>query len=155
MEIAFEDDKASDISSKSGSPVVLNVTLKNNSGQVLHFSFSDPTTDYRFGVTPLFPRGHMAVTGKYQELLRQHKAAEPLTLGPHSTYQTKLEISSLYQLQNPGFYTIQGQMKLPAELGAGLVNSNTLAVTIVGSQDGKPQERRPHMELPPASSPQN
>jgi hypothetical protein len=37
-------------------------------------------------------------------------------------------------------------MKLPMELGAGLVNSNTLAVT-VASQDGEPQQCRP---LPPS-----
>jgi hypothetical protein len=158
LEIAFEGGESSGIVSKTGSPIVLTVTLENNSGQVLRFPFSDPTTDYRFNVS--HERwGRTAVTGKYQELERQHKtapsAAEPLTLGPHAGYQTKLEISSLYQLQNPGNYTIQGQMKLPGLLGAGLVNSNTLTVTVVASQDGEPQQRRPHTQQPPAASPQN
>jgi hypothetical protein len=158
MEIAFENGGSSDRATKVGSPVVVTVTLKNNSGQVLHVPFSDPTTDYRFSVSH-GRWGRTAVTGKYQELERQHKTApsagEPLKLGPHAGYQTKLEISSLYQLQNPGNYTIQVQMKLPVELGAGLVNSNTLAVTVVASQDGEPPQRRPPTQQPPAASPQN
>jgi len=57
-----------------------------------------------------------------------------VTINPHSVYQTKIEISSLYQLPWPGNFTIQGQIKLPVELGPGLVNSNTLRVTVVAAQ---------------------
>ena len=144
MEIAFEGGESS--GTATGWPIVLTVMLKNNSGQVLRFPFSDPTTDYRFSMS--HERwGRTVVTGKYQELERQHKttpsAAEPLTLGPHASYQTKLEISSLYQLQNPGNYTIQGQMKLPTELGAGLVNSNSLTITVIAIQEGETHQHRP------------
>lgn len=97
----------------------------------------------------------VGVTDKYRELEQQHKTAEPLTLGPHASYQTKLDIGSLYYLRNPGAYTIQLQMKLPAELGPGLVNSNSLAVTVVASQDGEPQQAHPPPQLPPAASPKN
>jgi hypothetical protein len=109
---------------------------------VLHFPFGDPISDYSFQVSHV-RWGRTAVTGKYQELEREHKSASAaarreITLGSHESYQSKLEISSLYQLQNPGKYTIQAQMNMPAELGKGVVHSNTLTVTIVNEAGEHP-----------------
>jgi hypothetical protein len=137
MEIGIEGSEGRAAVFRVGEPVVLAVTLSNNSDRTLHVPFSDPISDYRFKVSS---EGvdRMPVTGKYQQLDREHKVAppvaEPVTINPHSVYQTKIEISSLYQLPWPGNFTIQGQIKLPVELGPGLVNSNTLRVTVVAAQ---------------------
>jgi hypothetical protein len=56
---------------------------------------------------------------------------------------TAQQFSSLYQLHNPSKYAIQGQMNLPAELGSGLANSNTLTLTVIASQEGEPHPSRP------------
>lgn len=127
---------------KAGSPVFITLIVKNNSDRVLHFPFGDPISDYSFHVSNV-RWGRTAVTGKYQELEREHKSASvaarrEITLASHKSYRSKLEISSLYQLQNPGKYTIQAQMNMPAELGKGVVRSNTLTVTIVNEAGEHP-----------------
>lgn len=140
MKIAFAGDESSSATVKAGLPVVLTVTIDNNSGQALRVPLSNPITDYQFSVLLLGPSSTVAVTGKYRELMQQKTvAAESVTLAPHSSYSTKLEISSLYQLHNPAIYIIQGTMRLPAELGVGLVNSNRLTLTVTANPEGDPR----------------
>ena len=53
-----------------------------------------------------------------------------VTLKPQETYRKTIEIGSILTADRPGKYTIQMQMKLPEELGKGLVRSNTVTITV-------------------------
>ncbi len=140
MEIAYEGSDASDVVFKVGAPIVLTITLKNNSERVLRIPFSDRRTDYRILVTDIGGETHLIATyqppGPDKEV---PKATQPVTLNPHAEYQMKFDTGLQYQLLSPFVYALHGQMKLPVELGPGLVNSNTLKLTLVAGQGNEPQ----------------
>jgi len=54
-----------------------------------------------------------------------------ITLKPQQTCQDAIEIRSLYQRLTPGEYSLQVERDLPPELGKGIVESNTIKVTVI------------------------
>jgi hypothetical protein len=156
MEIAFEDRSASDGIFEVGAPVVLTITLKNNSERVLRIPFSDRERDYRILVTDI--AGQTQLIAKYQPPGRDKEAtatAQPVTLSAHSVYQMKFDTGLQYQLLSPALHALHGQMKLPEELGPGLVNSNTLSLNIVAGQRSEPPSNHPQRQPPSEASPRN
>ncbi len=156
MEIAFDGIDGSDAVFKIGAPVVLTLTLRNNSERVLRIPFSDRDADYRIIVSEIGDRTELIA--KYQPPEQQHKAApaaEPVTLNPHSVYQTKIDTGLQYQLLSPFVHTLHGQMRLPAELGPGLVNSNTMRLTLVAGQGSETQPNQNQRQRPSTASPRN
>jgi TolB protein len=120
---------------KADSPISITLTVKNNSRQILQFGFGDPAADYQFTIVDLPSHQREIETDDFQELQRERKGGSAstrngITLKPQESYQKTVEISSLYQLDRPGNYTIQAQMALPEELGKGLVRSNTIKITV-------------------------
>jgi hypothetical protein len=156
MEIGFDGTDAAEGVFKVGQSVVVTVTLRNNSDRVLRIPFSDRETDYRILLTDL--GGETRLVARYRLPDRKHEApapSEPVTLNPHAVYQAKIDTGLQYQLFSPTHYSVHGQMKLPAELGPGLVNSNTLRLSLVAGQGRGPQSNQPQRPQPSAASPHN
>jgi hypothetical protein len=119
---------------KSGAPVFLTVTMKNNTRQVLHFPFARPGADYQLnlddgGWKNRFDEEHLQLQREREGALADTQ--NEVTLKPQETYRKTMEVGSLLiPYSKPGKYTFEMQMKLPAELGKGLVRSNTITITV-------------------------
>jgi hypothetical protein len=122
---------------KPGAPVFVVVMMTNNTRQVFHFSFANLGADYQFSVNE---KGWPTRFGEeYLELKREPEGASGAsqsedTLNPNDTHRTTIEIGSILPLDRPGKYRVEMQMNLPAELGKGLVRSNTNTITITVSE---------------------
>jgi hypothetical protein len=107
--------------------------MRNNTGEALHFSFGEPGADYQLSVNE---EGRSMRFGDETFLKRGHERGSDVdhaevTLKPHETYRTKIDLSPIFQpMDKPRKYSVEMQMKLPPELGPGLVRSNTVTVTV-------------------------
>ncbi len=125
---------------KSGSPVFLLVTLKNNSTKTLSVPSFDQTY-YTIDVRD--DRGNRVAEA--EEARSRHVAADSPTnllhgrtvgngingeVKPRATWKAAIEVSALWDMTRPGKYTIQVQRELPDEIGKGVVKSNTINVTV-------------------------
>jgi hypothetical protein len=54
-----------------------------------------------------------------------------ITLKPQETCQDAIEIRFLHERERPGEYSLQVEGDLPPELGKGIVESNTIKVTVI------------------------
>ncbi|MBZ5509617.1 MAG: hypothetical protein LAN70_00455 [Acidobacteriia bacterium] len=130
---------------KAGAPVFFIITMKNNSEHVLHFALTNPAFNYRAIV--LDSKGNAVpeteVFRKMRESLRSPFGITTrnilVELKPHETCQDTIEISYLYDVVEPGEYTVQLERDLPPELGKGVVKSNTIAVTVVAGSSPSQQ----------------
>jgi len=110
--------------------------MKNTSQRVLHFALTDPFLDYR--MTVLYSKTANPVPAtenllKMRDELRQGHAPTRnvrITLRPQETCQDTIEVSYFYALETPGQYTVQIERDMPQELSKGIVESNTISVTI-------------------------
>jgi hypothetical protein len=119
---------------KAGSPVTLDISLKNTSTQDLTlnggFDASVPGVDtgnwfeVRDSLGKLIPR-------------RERNSKIPLdmtplfhTLGPGESFTEHEDINQLYDLSRPDKYVIRVSRVIPKELGKGTVKSNEITVTV-------------------------
>jgi len=120
-------------------PIFLTVTMTNNTQQVLRVPLATPGADYQLNLgTPYF--GDNGWRSRYDEERLQSQreregalveAQKEVVLKPHETDHRMIEVGSLLMPESrPGKYSIEMQMKLPAELGPGLVRSNTVTITV-------------------------
>lgn len=122
---------------KVGTPVCVTLTLKNASRRALHFTLSNPALDYRMTVSKSKTAEPVGVTDSFREVQNQRRQGRPpapnvlVALKPKEIRPETIEISRFYDLTRPGQYTVQIERDLPPELGKGIVESNTLTVTIV------------------------
>jgi hypothetical protein len=117
----------------AGSPVSLTVILKNMSKEPLDDSGSwddrthlDP--NFKFIVQDAQGRPVPKRIFKHPEF----RTGSPLnrTLAPGESVTEEQEVSRLYDFSEPGKYTIQVAMRIPKELGSGMVASNSVTVTV-------------------------
>ena len=120
---------------KADAPVSVILTMKNTSRRVLHVALTNPATDYR--TTLMHNTDRVPVTENLQQMKEEVKSGHAstrnvlITLKPQQTCQDAIEIRSLYQRLTPGEYSLQVERDLPPELGKGIVESNTIKVTVI------------------------
>ncbi len=121
---------------KAGAPVSVILTMKNTSQRVLHLVIADPAIDCRMTVLNSKNGERLPVSDNFrksQNGLKEGRASVRnvlKTLKPQETYQEAIEVSGFYDLERPGRYTVQVERDMPAELGKGIVESNTIRVTV-------------------------
>lgn len=122
---------------KAGAPVSVILTMKNTSQRVLHFALTDPAFDYRMTVLDSKHDERVPVTENFQKMEKELKQGHArtrnvlITLKPQETCQDTIEVSYFYDLERPGQYTVQVERDMPPELGKGIVESNTIRVTVI------------------------
>ena len=120
---------------KADAPVSVILTMKNTSRRVLHVALTNPATDYR--TTLMHNTDRVPVTENLQQMKEEVKSGHAstrnvlITLKPQQTCQDAIEIRSLYERLTPGEYSLQVERDLPPELGKGIVESNTIKVTVI------------------------
>jgi hypothetical protein len=118
---------------RAGSEVRIEVTLRNVSGRQIAMPKSDEGGDYLVEVRD--GKGRMA---RDTELGRKLKdpgtvrvSSAPLyPLKPQESLKDEIAVGKLYEVSNPGEYTISVARPIPEELGTGVVKSNTITVTV-------------------------
>jgi hypothetical protein len=120
---------------KKKTPVYVIVTLTNNSDKTLHFTLTNAAFDYRISVKDKDgnPVNETADLRNLKDAAKSGSAqtrTTPVTLEPQQNKTDAFELSYLFDVAKPGEYTVQVERDLPAELGAGKVQSNLLAVKI-------------------------
>jgi len=119
---------------KADSPLLLLVTMKNTSDQVLHFVLGDPAVSYRTMVTRYGQPSR--VTENLPEGNEEPKGASPCgqtgitTLKPNEACRDAIEIRFFSEVQTPGEYSLQVERDLPSELGEGIAVSNTITLRV-------------------------
>ena len=114
-------------------PVLL--TMKNASGKVIQVALTDPASDYR--VVAMHKTERVRVTQNLPGVDEQSQGATALTrnitkiLNPTETWQDAIEIKFWADREATGEYSLQVERDLPAELGKGLVESNTITVAVI------------------------
>lgn len=121
---------------KTGAPVFFILTMKNNSQHVLHFALTNPAFNYRAKVLDSHGKP-VPETENFRKLREALKSGFFSTrnilvvLKPHETCRDTIEVSYLYELANPGEYTVQIERDMPPELGSGVATSNIVKITVV------------------------
>jgi hypothetical protein len=118
----------------AGSPVDVVVRFANNSDREI----SDSGV-YNRGVDAAYTYDIRKADGTRLNPMREPETAgRPVllsgvsrTVKPGKSVEDKSEISAVYDLSEPGKYTIQVSYFFPKELGGGLAKSNIVTVTVV------------------------
>jgi len=109
--------------------------MKNGSGKVVPVALTDPARDYRVmamhttervRVTPILPD----VDEQSQDAIAPAQNITKI-LNPNDTCQDTIEIKFWADREPTGEYTLQVERNLPPELGKGVVESNTITVTVI------------------------
>jgi hypothetical protein len=118
-----------------GAPVFLVVTMKNTSEHVLHFNLTNPAFNYR--ATVLDATGKPVPETENFRRMKEKLKSEPYTsrnilvaLNPQETCQDSIDLGYLYELAQPGTYSVQIERDMPPELGTGVVNSNIVKISV-------------------------
>ena len=120
---------------KADAPFPLLLRMKNSSEKVLHVELAGPASSYR--VMAIYKDEPVRVTENLPEVKEELKDASPptrsilKTLKPSETCQDAIEIRFFAERERPGEYSLQVEQDLPAEVGKGFVESNTLTVTVI------------------------
>jgi hypothetical protein len=120
-----------------GAPVLVIVTMKNNSSRTLHLSLINPAFDYRMTVLDHATGRPVSETEQYRKMREESQKGvfqaarlEIVSLKPHESCRDIIDVSYLYDLSHPGEYSIQVERDKPTELGKGGVQSNVINATI-------------------------
>ena len=122
---------------KAGTPVSVVLTMKNTSQRVLHFALTDPLLDYRMTVLNVRWGERVTATENFRRIEKELKQGHTptrkvwITLKPQETCQDTIEVSYFYDLERPGQYAVQIERDMPPELGKGIVESNTIRLTLI------------------------
>ena len=128
---------------RSGAELHLLVTIKNTSDHEITFSTSPgaiPEDGFRYKVEVLDAHTHPAPPSPLvvemrsgKELVDTWSSNIGRTLKPGESFVDQIDVTKLYDLSQPGIYTISVTRPLQPwqGFGKGAVRSNTLAVTVV------------------------
>ena len=111
------------------------LTIKNSSEKILHVVLADPTSDYR--VVAMHKTELIEVTENLPELREDPKRTTGPTrnsvkaLEPEETCEDAIEIRFRAENERTGEYGVQIERDLPPEFGKGIVESNTITVTVI------------------------
>lgn len=119
---------------KTSSEVRVRVTIINNSDKVVNITMSNPVFNYNIKVS--------RTDGKFvneTDLMRRLKnlshgvgmlyRMSGAILKPREKTHDLVNVGDLYDLNEPGDYSIQIEKNLPEELGHGVIKSNIITVT--------------------------
>lgn len=117
----------------SGARVPLDVKLANTSDSKLEFVATVPACDYTVEVHAL-DKSVVPKTKYGNDVSKcQHSTrATFVQLKPGDTWEDTIDVDQLYDLSQPGGYSIQISREIPK--GSGHVKSNTILLTVVSSQ---------------------
>ena len=123
-----EPGAKSDASWQAGSPFTLLLMMENSSEKAIQVLLADPASDR---VAAIHRDEPVRVTANLPAMKRGLTTALLTTLKPNQSCGDLIDIR--FWADNPatGKYSIQVERDFPAELGKGLVESNTLTVTVI------------------------
>ena len=124
---------------KTGAPVVLLVTMVNNTNRIVHYSLRNPAFDCQIDVrdasgTPVGETEwfHKLKHGTERGQIRLSEGGRNMlvTLNPGEAGQDTVELSSYYNLSKAGEYSVTVKRKLP-DVDTDAIESNRLDLRIV------------------------
>jgi len=119
---------------KSGSLVLVNVTLTNLSSHVVSFALSNPLCDYvvevRDGTGRLAPDTEDKSKADCSHRGEISGATGVYRLKPHESVKLRIPISMFSDLSRPGDYSVQVAWRAPKELGNAVVRADTIRITV-------------------------
>jgi hypothetical protein len=119
---------------KSGSEVLVNVTLTNLSSHVVSFELSSPLCDYvvevRDGTGRLLPDTEAK---SKSDCVHPHASGEYgiYRLKPNESLTRTIPISMFSDVSRPGDYSVQVAWIAQKELGTALVRAETIKITVI------------------------
>ena len=130
---------------KSGAELHLQVTIKNTSDHDITFLTSAGDDGFRYKIRVLDAHAHPAPPSALVIAMRSDKKLVEFgwsnfgrKLKPGESLVDEIDVTKLYDLSQPGIYTISVTRHIPPDavpqgqkLGKGFVRSNTIAVTVV------------------------
>jgi len=122
---------------KPGSQITVNATLTNKAKDTIYLDASAPwmaELDFRVEVHDV--QGNLAPLTDYGRLVLKNEGEVPIVenngslavLHPGDTFKREIVVSKLYDLTQPGKYTIQAQR--PDDANGTIAKSNTVNVTV-------------------------
>ena len=120
---------------KSNSEVNVVVTLENISSREIGILKSTPEFDYSVDVRD--EAGKIVPDTDYGRKLKTPGTVEIsasaiiVPLKPNEVIEDRLCVSKLYEMHTPGKYLIKMSRTIPEDIGKGVVNSNSITVTVV------------------------
>jgi len=123
---------------KVGSEIVVKLTVKNISKRKRNVAKSNGPLQAELYYQVFVRDGH-GNTPKETKYERQITGKEPVniqgstvyvTLAPNEALSDDLLLNKLFELNEPGRYSVQVTREIPKELGGGLIKSNILQITI-------------------------
>jgi hypothetical protein len=120
---------------EAGKPVHLQLIVKNTSSRDIGLVEvpGDPPPSYQYNIDVHDRDGHPVRMTAYGEKFKPGSTAgSRVTRGlqPGESYAVDLDVTKLFDLRQPGVYVVQAARKIPEYLGAGVVKSNSLTITI-------------------------
>jgi len=123
---------------KAGSEIVIKLAVKNVSRKKKTVTKSNGPLEaelyYKvsvrdaYGNAPKETRYQRQITGK--EPVNIQRSTVYVTLAPNEALSDDMLLNKLFELDEPGRYTVQVTREIPKELGGGLVKSNIIEITI-------------------------
>lgn len=118
---------------KSGAVIKVHLILTNTSPREI--TIADTSADCDYQVEVLGSNGKPARESEYGRGLncegpRASGRYILITLKPNQHREDDLTISDLYQMTNPGKYSVRVMRRLPKDIGEGSVSSNTIIITV-------------------------
>jgi hypothetical protein len=117
---------------KSGDEVYVSVTLTNKSNRLAAIEFVGPICDYAVEVRD--SAGHPVPDTEVRSKLdcaRGESGADGIVrLKPNESATNKISVSMFSNMSRPGVYSVQVAWRTPKEIGAVVVRSNTIKITV-------------------------
>ena len=135
---------------RAGAEVILDVIVTNMSDRLLTLAAVSPELVYELDVKA--PDGTAAVPTeaglkktKDAHIWRDNKTFPEVALLPRQTFHEVIRINDKVEMWANGVYSVRLHRKIPAELGHGEVESNTVAISVTYNpavEKYEPQRRK-------------
>ncbi len=124
---------ASEQTVKVGSELKIRATLTNVTSHLITLRDRIPACDYPVEVRD--SDGRLATETDYKRHLKCNASFTEsrkvlVILKPQESRQEEILITRLFELNNPGIYSVQVSRTIPKDLGEGPIKSNTLTITV-------------------------
>jgi len=123
---------------KVNSEPMLQIDLTNTSGHEIRIAKSpgDSEAEFQFDIEVRDPNGNPAQETAYLRKLKDKNTLKwwsriSLTLAPGESLKDTALIGKLFDLSQPGKYTVQVSRTVPPQLGRGVVKSNVISFTVL------------------------
>jgi len=117
----------------AGDPIEITVTMKNISDHdvTMGKSVGNTQAELDYEIIVRGKNGEMLNETSYKKRIKEAAGSwKTFTLKPGEERTETSNINKLYDLSRPGEYTVQVEKELPASEGKGMVQSNTIAITV-------------------------